>query len=432
MAEKPPPRRHNDKVFPSHQDRVGLRKLKDIAAQQTKHDGCQTQSSIEQVNVEKNCLANFEFFYKKFGEFPVLNRASTIKFLRRGLKNLSEGYECLDASRPWICYWILHALNLLGESVEPEQADDIVDFLARCQNPDGGFGGGPGQLSHLAPTYGAVNALCTLGTERAFQVVDRERLVRWMDSLRLPDGSFIMHRDGEVDIRGVYCALSVARILNIYSPELFKKTTEWVLRCQTYEGGFGGAPGMEAHGGYSFCGFAALIFMDHGQLCNVDNLLRWAVNRQMRLEGGFQGRTNKLVDGCYSFWQGGIFPLLHMILSKQGSQRQRPPKDLLFNSGALQEYLLMCCQDPKGGLIDKPGKGRDYYHTCYALSGLSVAQYMLFSNDDDDQDGQQNVVGHSNNKLKSTHPLYNICIDSAISASAYYDRLAVPKPPHSN
>ena len=73
---------------------------------------------------------------------------------------------------------------------------------------------------------------------------------------------------------------------------------------------------MEAHGGYSFCGFAALILMDRGQLCNLEGLLRWAANRQMRLEGGFQGRTNKLVDGCYSFWQGGTFPLLHTALSQ--------------------------------------------------------------------------------------------------------------------
>ena len=27
-------------------------------------------------------------------------------------------------------------------------------------------------------------------------------------------------------------------------------------------------------------------------------------------EGGFMGRTNKLVDGCYSFWQGAVFPIL--------------------------------------------------------------------------------------------------------------------------
>ena len=35
-------------------------------------------------------------------------------------------------------------------------------------------------------------------------------------------------------------------------------------------------------------------------------------------QGGFQGRTNKLVDGCYSFWQGGCFPLLHAALAERG------------------------------------------------------------------------------------------------------------------
>jgi protein farnesyltransferase subunit beta len=38
----------------------------------------------------------------------------------------------------------------------------------------------------------------------------------------------------------------------------------------------------------------------------------------MRLSGGFQGRTNKLVDGCYSFWQGALFPLLHHTLTSRG------------------------------------------------------------------------------------------------------------------
>ena len=45
---------------------------------------------------------------------------------------------------------------------------------------------------------------------------------------------------------------------------------------------------MEAHGGYSFCGLAALMLMNKAQLCNPENLLKWAANRQMRLEGGFQ------------------------------------------------------------------------------------------------------------------------------------------------
>lgn len=30
--------------------------------------------------------------------------------------------------------------------------------------------------------------------------------------------------------------------------------------------------------------------------------------------GGFRGRSNKLVDGCYSWWIGGLEPLLLELL----------------------------------------------------------------------------------------------------------------------
>lgn len=41
----------------------------------------------------------------------------------------------------------------------------------------------------------------------------------------------------------------------------------------------------------------------------------------MRLEGGFSGRTNKLVDCCYSFWLGAMFPLIDKA-RKQDPRRQ--------------------------------------------------------------------------------------------------------------
>ena len=49
----------------------------------------------------------------------------------------------------------------------------VCQFLARCQRPTGGFAGGPGQHAHLAPTYAAVNALCIIGTEEAYNVINR-------------------------------------------------------------------------------------------------------------------------------------------------------------------------------------------------------------------------------------------------------------------
>lgn len=48
---------------------------------------------------------------------------------------------------------------------------------------------------------------------------------------------------------------------------------------------------------------------------NYKTLLRWLTQMQgSEIElGGFKGRTNKLVDGCYSWWVGGAFPLLQSL-----------------------------------------------------------------------------------------------------------------------
>ena len=50
---------------------------------------------------------------------------------------------------------------------------------------------------------------------------------------------------------------------------------------QTYEGGLGGEPGNEAHGGYTFCGLAALMLVDQAHRLNLPALLHFAVRCQV-------------------------------------------------------------------------------------------------------------------------------------------------------
>ena len=57
------------------------------------------------------------------------------------------------------------------------------------------------------------------------------------------------------------------------TPELYENTAEWLASCQTYEGGFSAVPGTEAHGGYTFCGFAAALLLNKHHLCDIPSLL---------------------------------------------------------------------------------------------------------------------------------------------------------------
>lgn len=176
----------------------------------------------------------------------------------------------LDASRPWLCFWIVHSLALLDQmESNADLMGQVARFLATCQSVTGGFGGGPGQIPHLAPTYAAVMTLAEIGTPEAWDVIDRAALHRFLLSRKHPSGGFTMHDQGEIgnmrpgasfhgrcvadanpaDIRGAYCALAAANLCAIASDDLRAGVGDWLRSCQTFEGGFGGEPGNEAHGG---------------------------------------------------------------------------------------------------------------------------------------------------------------------------------------
>lgn len=174
-------------------------------------------------------------------------------------------------------------------------------YLRSCwNNEEGGFSGAPGLQVHVASNYAAMLAIVNIGTEEAYSIVDpvkmRACLIRlknnmdreyaqkdptnhWVfenkatkETLRqkktsevigtLP-GSISIHKNGEMDIRGCYCSLVVADILNILddNEDFTRGIGDFIQSCQTYEGGISCAPFGEAHGGYTFCGLAAMLLL---------------------------------------------------------------------------------------------------------------------------------------------------------------------------
>lgn len=246
---------------------------------------------------------------------------------------------------------MLHSLDIMGANISKELQERAIATLAECQHPRGGFGGGKGQMAHLACTFAAISALAIVGGAKAYAAIDRVALGEFLERMRRADGSFSVHKDGENDVRGAYCAVASARLVGVpMGDPLFAGTASFIASCQSYEGGFGAVPGAEAHAGYTYCATAALTLLDALDVTpSVDwaALSRYAVRAQCPLTGGFRGRTHKLVDGCYSFWGGALFPLLRRICPAP-----------YFDSLALQKFILVACQQSEngGGLRDKPGK----------------------------------------------------------------------------
>lgn len=136
--------------------------------------------------------------------------------------------------------------------------------------------------------------------------------------------------------------------------------------CQTYEGGFAASPSSisstfysaftsqapplapsqiafdpptplgEAHGGYTSCAVLASYLLrpfartqPPKRIINERALLRWTAHMQAGAAdgGGFKGRSNKLVDGCYGWWVGGSVTCLEALLNLDWSTRDQPTED---------------------------------------------------------------------------------------------------------
>jgi protein farnesyltransferase subunit beta len=52
------------------------------------------------------------------GDRPGLDKQSHFQYLYTHIHKLPPPFASLDASRPWMLYWILHSLDLLGVAVD--------------------------------------------------------------------------------------------------------------------------------------------------------------------------------------------------------------------------------------------------------------------------------------------------------------------------
>lgn len=265
------------------------------------------------------------------------------------LGTLPGTMQSLYPQRPFVCYWALQTADVLGlmpQLLEKIPSSAIAELLHSClaqaESSDAlddeeaersaliGFAGGPSsQIPHVIPSLAACSALTLLSDPQYLQSLPRAAIKRWLLSLRREDGGFPVHHGGETDVRGSYCVSVIVTLLCLDDPMtwgveeplrneavLNTQTAKFVSACQTHEGGFSCQPrGSEAHGAFTYCGLGALLLMRQPQLGHTRSLRRWLAMRQLAYEGGFNGRTNKLVDSCYSHWVGSAHVLLHTVES---------------------------------------------------------------------------------------------------------------------
>ena len=421
----------------------------------------QRETDKDQERTELSVLKFFEefgFSTKSSEEYEgeaKYYRLLHYNFAKKLMSELPNGYTSLDAGFPWLVYWITNIIQMSKDNYEISHDNkmQLVQILKELQHEDGGFCGTPKGYAHLISSYAAVMAIVNLGIPEAYDIIDIPKMKNFLLKMKNNEfevnkapsytdkngvylitrdkdndfisyhtafpGTFQNHVNGESDLRSTYCAMVIASTLNLINYDdldndlITKGVVNNIKNCQTFEGGLGPEPYCEAHGGYSYCGIATLVMLNKLDEIDTDSFLRWLVNRQMIKEGGFNGRTNKLVDSCYSFWQGSIFNMIYM-----GNKKFTYDMELLYDQLSLQAYILFACQNTKmGGLVDKPGKHPDLFHTNYASAGLILSQKCLVDN------YKVALNAELENAFEIMDPIYCVPLKNIEKAKKYYSEI---------
>ena len=157
-------------------------------------------------------------------------------YLKRHFNSIPSHYISADSNRITLFYFLICSSELNHQIIKDF---DLTSYLIKT-----GF---TGHLfinkSHITMTFSALLLSCKL--ENKQNILDN------LTNLQHKNGSFCPFVGStEYDIRFTYCAIAICYILNDFTTININLAVDFIINCQTYEGGFGKGRLMEAHGGW--------------------------------------------------------------------------------------------------------------------------------------------------------------------------------------
>ncbi|KAF5285436.1 hypothetical protein FQA39_LY16690 [Lamprigera yunnana] len=314
---------------------------------------------------------NFDYI-----DTPVLNRKLHVSYLLRFLGKIPSEFISCDTTRVTLAYFAISSLDILNSlDAVKDKKENIVKWIYSLQvvNDEDLVSGFQGSTmintkqnknlpflykwSHLAGTYCSLCTLVILGDD--LSQVDRNAIIRSLKILQLPNGCFTGAKEGtESDMRFLFMAASICYLLNDWSAIDIPRAVGFVKQSIGYDYGIAQGPELESHGGSTYCAIATLTLcnrLDALTKAQLEGLRRWLLNRQ---DTGFQGRPNKPIDTCYSFWVGAT---LKMLDAFQYSDFEKN-----------RSFVLATQNNVIGGFSKWINTHCDPLHTYLGLAGLSL------------------------------------------------------------
>lgn len=337
------------------------------------------------------------------------------KYFRLCIQSLPSKSQSEDSNRLALIYFCLHGLGIIGQLdlTKDQKAEyaryiyehQIVDHSGDIESfrPSRTFELAVGEkksydLPNLSATFFALINLLALESNYSTRL-DRHKIMKFVSKCQIKGGinkgAFkpVLDKNddpfGETDLRHCYMAAGIRKMCKydeIHPNERMndfneQDLVEFVLERVNFNGGLSSNKYTESHSGLTFCGIATLKLLDYDFSQNtlwVEMTKNWLVHRQVDFSspvytgqsyeyweaddiGGFNGRENKFVDTCYSWWCSASLKLL----DPEGLGLINTKKAIRYLLGGTQNTLL-------GGFGKNCESFPDPFHSFLGLASLAL------------------------------------------------------------
>ena len=193
-------------------------------------------------------------------------------------------------------YCALSALSILNSSASIK-VDQAAEYIASCQNFDGGFGCHPGAESHAGQIFCCVGALSI--ARRLDLLKDEELLCWWLAERQCDSGGLNGRPEKQADVCYSWWILSSLCILGRVDWIRGDKLAGFILKCQDEDdGGIADRPGDMADVFHTFFGIAGLSLV--GVLHQEDGIVQVVEDDDLKESGSSGKKEYRMIDPVYA------------------------------------------------------------------------------------------------------------------------------------
>ncbi|VWU52659.1 geranylgeranyl transferase type-2 subunit beta, putative [Hepatocystis sp. ex Piliocolobus tephrosceles] len=357
-------------------------------------------------------------------------------------------------------FYFICSCKILSHKINKKQ--EIINFILKCQNTDGGFGNNINYDSHIVSTHHAILSLLMLNY--SFDTINEYVRVKETDKSNCTTNDDKVQDDVKYAYNKTYhnnknCndkknGSNVKNGNNVknYSGQkncsnkksIRENTCDYILTLQNEDGSFMGDIWGEVDTRFVYSAVSCLAILNKLNLVSTKNISSYILTNYAICENGFSWTsgnephaasvfccvaTLSLTQNLYLINEKKIAHWLSLRQTNNGGFNGRAEKltDTCYswwiysslillkkchwiNKNALKNYIYLCQDLDKGGISDNPDCIPDICHTFFGLAALSLI------------DNLNNLEPELN--LKEMHPVYAIPVKTVKKRKLpYYDVL---------